>query len=98
MDDNQSYSLGRANANVQPHIHYMVPWVGVPDSTFQMVETGLDRFSHFWQSFVKRLALCYRTVVCPVLSCPVLSYLSDSVTLAYCGQTIGWIKMSLGMF
>jgi len=26
------------------------------------------------------------------LSCPVLS-----VTLVYCGQTVGWIKMKLGM-
>jgi len=34
----------------------------------------------------KRFALCYRTVV---LSCP-------SVTLVYCGQTVGWIKMKLG--
>jgi len=33
---------------------------------------------------------------CPVLSCPVLSvYLST--TLVYCGQTVGWIKMKLGM-
>ena len=37
--------------------------------------------------FVKRFALCYRTGVCPVLS----------VTLVYCGQTVGWIKMKLGM-
>ena len=27
--------------------------------------------------------------------CPVLSCLS--VTLVYCGQTVGWIKMKLGM-
>ena len=58
--------------------------------------------NHFWvlgRHFVKRFALCYHTVVC--LSCltcrsvcPVLS-----VTLVYCGQTIGWIKMKvkLGM-
>jgi len=32
--------------------------------------------------------LCCRTVVC--LSCL-------SVTLVYCGQTVGWIKMPLGM-
>jgi len=38
--------------------------------------------------FVKRFALCCRTVVCPVLS--VLS-----VTLVYCGQTVGWIRMPL---
>jgi len=37
--------------------------------------------------FVKRFALCYRTIVCPVLS----------VTLMYCGQTVGQIKMKLGM-
>jgi len=44
-----------------------------------------------------RFALCYRTIVlsCPVLclSCPV----HLSVTLVYCGQTIGWIKMKLGV-
>jgi len=40
--------------------------------------------------FVKRFALCYRTVV---LSVP--SYLS--VMLVYSGQTVGWIKMKLGV-
>ena len=40
----------------------------------------------FGQPFVKQFALCYQTVVC--LVCPVLS-----VTLVYCGQTVGWIKM-----
>jgi len=46
--------------------------------------------------FVKRFTLCYRTVVlfvCPVLSCPVCL----SVTLAYCDQTVVWIKMLLGI-
>jgi len=39
----------------------------------------------FWRQFVKRFALCYRTVsVC-------------IVTLVYCGETVGWIKMKLGM-
>ena len=42
--------------------------------------------------FVKRFALCYRTVVCPV--CPVGPVLS--VTFVYCGQTVGWIRMKLG--
>jgi len=41
--------------------------------------------------FVKRFALCYRTVVCPVLSVRL------SVTLAYCGQTAGWLTMKLGI-
>ena len=45
----------------------------------------------FGRPFVKRFALCYRSVVC--LSClPVLS-----LTLVHCGQTVGWIKMKLGM-
>ena len=38
--------------------------------------------------FVKRFALCYRTVVCPVCL---------SETFVYCGQTVRWIKMKLGM-
>jgi len=41
----------------------------------------------FGRPFVKRFALCYWTVVCPVLS----------VTLVYCGQTVGRIKIKLGM-
>jgi len=40
--------------------------------------------------FVKRFALCYRTVVLSV--CPV-----PSATSVYCGQTVGWMKMKLGM-
>jgi len=40
----------------------------------------------FWRPFVKRFAL---------LSDGCLSCLS--VTLAYCGQTVGWIRMPLGM-
>jgi len=47
------------------------------------------------QPFVKRFALCYRTVVLSCLSCPVcLSWFS--VTLVYCGQTVG--PMKLGMW
>jgi len=55
----------------------------------------IDRFSRFGRPLVKRFALhvCYRTVVLSVLSCPVCL----SVTLVYCGQTVGWIKMKLGM-
>ena len=37
------------------------------------------------------LAVCL-SVCLSVLSCPVLS-----VTLVDCGQTVGWIKMKLGM-
>jgi len=43
--------------------------------------------SIFVRPFVKRFALSYRTVVCPVCL---------SVTLVYCGQKVGWIKMTLG--
>ena len=49
-------------------------------------------FSVFGRPFVKRFAQCYRTVVLSVLS--VLSCLS--VTLVYCGQTVGRIEMKLG--
>ena len=42
----------------------------------------------FGRPFLKRFALCYRTVVYPVCL---------SVTLVYCGQTVAWIEMPLGM-
>jgi len=52
-------------------------------------------YLRFWATVCKTdklFAVCYRTVhrcaVC--LSCL-------SVTLVHCGQTIGWIKMKLGM-
>ena len=44
--------------------------------------------------FVKRFALCYRFVVCPVLS--VCLSVCLSVTFVHCGQTVGRIKMKLG--
>jgi len=37
--------------------------------------------------FVKRFALCYQTVVCPVCL---------SATLVHCGQTVRQVKMKLG--
>jgi len=43
----------------------------------------------FGRPFVKRLALCYRTVGC--LACPVLC-----VTLVYCDQTVGWNNSACG--
>ena len=50
----------------------------------------------FGPPFVKRFALCNRTVVClsVCLSCPALSCLS--AMLVYCGQTVWRIKMKLG--
>jgi len=41
----------------------------------------------FLGTVCKMVCLCYRTVVCPVCL---------SVTLVYCGQTVGWIEMKLG--
>jgi len=45
--------------------------------------------SAFWATFCKTVPLCYRTVVLSCLCCL-------SVTLVYCGQTVGWIRMPLG--
>jgi len=61
----------------------------ITNHCFSQIRTTL---STHWQQlfgwpFVKRFALCYRTIVC-------LSVLA--VTLVYWGQTAGWIKMPLG--
>ena len=53
-------------------------------------QTGVKDMTILGRPFIKRLALCYPTVV---LSC--LSVLS--VTLVYCGQTVGLIKVKLGV-
>ena len=45
----------------------------------------------FGRPVVKRFALCYQTVVC--LSCPVCL----SLTFVHCGQTVGRIKVKLGV-
>jgi len=51
--------------------------------------------SLFGRPLAIRFALCYRTVVCPV--CPLPSQPSVlTVTLVYCDQTVGRIKMPLG--
>ena len=46
--------------------------------------------------FVKRFALCCQTAVCLSVLFVCLS-VCLSVTLLYCGQMVGWIKMKLGM-
>ena len=48
--------------------------------------------SVFGRPFVKRFALCYRTVVCMSVCLSCLT-----VTLVHCGQTVRWIKMKLDM-
>jgi len=53
-------------------------------------QTGLTTV--FGRPFVKRFALCHRSVV---LSCPVLS-VCRSVTFVHCSQTVGRIKMKRG--
>jgi len=51
---------------------------------------------HFWWPFINGSPYALRPL--SVLSClSVLSVLCLSVTLVYCGQTVGWIKMKLGM-
>ena len=47
---------------------------------------------YFGRPFVKRFALCYRSVV---LSCLSVLSLCLSVTFVHCGQTVGWIKTKL---
>jgi len=57
-------------------------------------------YSFIGRAFVKRFALFYQTVVCLSVClsiCPVCTSLCVSVTLVYCGQTVGWIKMKLGV-
>ena len=51
----------------------------------------------FGRPFVKRFALCYQTVVCPSVLSVRLSCLSVclSMTLVYCGQTVGWINLGV---
>jgi len=66
--------------------HTYGPYVRVVRIGFKVNTTFVLRF--IGRPFVKRFALCYRTVVCPVYLC---------VTLVYCGQTIGWIKIPLGI-
>ena len=51
---------------------------------------------NFWTTVCKTVRLCYQTVVCLSVSlsvCPVCLF----VTLVYCGQTVGRIKMKIGM-
>jgi len=65
--------------------------VVIISTIFIMILHALSHNMIFGRLFVKRFALCYQTVVCLSLL-PALS-----VTLVYCGQTVGRIKMKLGM-
>jgi len=78
--------------NITFHYHlgpftFVPPGRGVPGGLCRLcVAHNKSRSS--WATVCKRFALRYRTVVC--MSCL-------SVTLVYCGQTVGWIKMKLGV-
>jgi len=70
-------------------------WLGskVNPNWCNYITQFLGQCSLIGRLFVKWFALCYWTVFLYYLS--VLSCLS--VTLVYCDQTVGWIKMKLGM-
>ena len=66
-----------------------------------MAVTLSNRNRFLGRPFVKRFALCYRTVVlsvCPVSSlAPNRGQSSHFSAHVYCGQTAKWIMMTLGM-
>ena len=51
----------------------------------------------FWATVCKTVPLCYRTVDLSVRSCLSCPSVYLSVTLVYCGQTVGQIKMKLSI-
>jgi len=63
-------------------------------------QTASQWFSRFWATVCKtvcpmlsdRCLFCLSVCLSCLSVCPALS-----VTLVYCGQTVGWIKMKLGM-
>jgi len=65
-------------------VWFFVQWC----SSWQDFNWFLDSWAScvFGWPFAKRFALCDGTIVCPVCL---------SVTLVYCGQTVGWTKMRL---
>ena len=64
------------------------------DHVYMYVSLYFVTFSRFFgPPFVQQFALYYWSVVC--LCCPVCLFVL-SVTLVYCGQMTGWIKMPLG--
>jgi len=74
------------------HLTVWPEYTNVTDKTRQTGQTDRQRSDGIGRTILQtvaqiRFALCYRTIV---LSCL-------SVTLVYYGQTVGWIKMKLGM-
>ena len=80
--------------SVKPEIHNVLrcyQWRTEPRPR-RACKENFVKFGHvvFGRPFVKRFTLCYRTVALSVC-------LSVTVTLVYCGQTVGWIKVKLGV-
>jgi len=62
-------------------------WQSVFSRLLSHVVIRVIRHHLIGQPFVKQFARCYRSIVLFCLS----------LTLVYCGQTVGWIKMKLGV-
>jgi len=60
------------------------PIFSVTPCWVHVIQPGMEMCGILGQPFIKQFALCYRTIVL-------------SVTLVYCGQTVGWINMKLAM-
>jgi len=97
--DIESLSIGATSA-AKSSCTWASHWTDCTNVTFSRV---LQRFATsnlaqhkevsriFRRPFVKRFAICYRTIVLSCLS------VCLSVTLVYCSQTVGRIKMKLGL-
>jgi len=72
-----------------PSLCNLSPFITRCSAVAEGPRDDLGHLKIFGRPFVKRFALCYQTVVCPVLSCL-------SMTLVHCGQTVGRIKKKLG--
>jgi len=79
---------------IHPTVWLQYNVTGIQDRQDRQQTDSIER-TVFGRPFVKRFALCYQTVVCHVCPCSVCPDLS--VTLVYCGQTAGRIKMKLCM-
>ena len=62
-------------------------WLTAWNDNINRLITQVINRNSFWATIAKTVRPCYQTVV---LSCL-------SVTLVHCGQTVGWIKMKIGM-
>jgi len=68
----------------------------------RQTDTRLRRIprGNYWAAvttYKQRFAVCYTGPMSCLSVCPVCRLYCLSITLVYCGQTVGWIKMPLGM-